>query len=348
MNINTAYEKKQIYEAPKTGKDISAKNEEKLSEKAQALLKKLRSQYGDYDIMVGGGDDINSLSKSGTKEFAIIISEDELEKMANDEEYAKSQMDGAMGAIDMAKKIAEENGFASSRGKGGLNTSMITNITVSIEDGIMKYFAEIEKTNAKHNGKTSSEKVTVEADSIEDFTEKIKKIQSENIKKDSDGVVYDKAKDKDPGKKATYSVNKMSAEERAALVQKLKDAFEARKNQLSDIVSKMLSGQAGKVKLSSLFTPENLKNVSEEDIRKAKEDISEDGYFGVKQTSQRMFDFALALAGDDVEKMKEMQAAMEKGYKMAEKAWGDELPEICKDTLAAANKLFDDYYASRG
>ena len=26
---------------------------------------------------------------------------------------------------------------------------------------------------------------------------------------------------------------------------------------------------------------------------------------------------------------------------------GDELPEICKDTLAAANKMFDEYYASK-
>ncbi len=37
-------------------------------------------------------------------------------------------------------------------------------------------------------------------------------------------------------------------------------------------------------------------------------------YYGVKQTSQRLFDFAAALAGDDVDKMKEMQKAMEKGF----------------------------------
>jgi hypothetical protein len=60
-----------------------------------------------------------------------------------------------------------------------------------------------------------------------------------------------------------------------------------------------------------------------------------------------LFDFASALAGDDVDKMKEMQAAMEKGYKMATKAWGRELPGISKDTLDAANKLFDDYYKSK-
>ena len=31
--------------------------------------------------------------------------------------------------------------------------------------------------------------------------------------------------------------------------------------------------------------------------------FSEDGYWGVKQTSSRIFDFAMALAGDDEEKM---------------------------------------------
>ena len=79
----------------------------------------------------------------------------------------------------------------------------------------------------------------------------------------------------------------------------------------------------------------------------AQKDISEDGYWGVKQTSQRLFDFACALAGDDVDKMKEMQAAVEKGFKQATGAWGRELPSICKDTFDATNKLFDDYYASK-
>ena len=78
-----------------------------------------------------------------------------------------------------------------------------------------------------------------------------------------------------------------------------------------------------------------------------KEDISEDGYWGVKQTSQRLFDFASALAGDDVEQMKKMQAAMQKGFKEATGAWGKELPEICQKTLDAANKKFEEYYNSK-
>ena len=42
-----------------------------------------------------------------------------------------------------------------------------------------------------------------------------------------------------------------------------------------------------------------------------------------------------------------MQKAMEKGFKQATKAWGEELPSICKDTIDAANKLFDEYYKSK-
>ena len=45
--------------------------------------------------------------------------------------------------------------------------------------------------------------------------------------------------------------------------------------------------------------------------------------------------------------MKEMQAAMEKGFKQATKTWGRELPEISRNTLNAANKLFEDYFASK-
>ena len=158
-------------------------------------------------------------------------------------------------------------------------------------------------------------------------------------------AVYEKGTGEE--KKATYSINKMSAEDRAALVQQLKQDELARRDQLAEIVRKMFTDQAGTSKLSELFSPENLKNVSQADIDKAKEDISEDGYWGIKQTSQRLFDFASALAGDDPEKMKEMQAAMEKGFKEATGAWGDELPAICKDTLDAANKMFDEYYASK-
>ncbi len=159
------------------------------------------------------------------------------------------------------------------------------------------------------------------------------------------GVVYEKSSSADT--KATYSVNKMSAEEREALVQQLKADQVSRQQNFMSIVQKLMGQQAHVSNLASLFTQENMKNIDPATIAQAKEDVSEDGYYGVKQTSQRLFDFASALAGDDVDKMKEMQAAMQKGFEQATRAWGKDLPQISQDTIAAANQLFEDYYSAK-
>jgi len=81
----------------------------------------------------------------------------------------------------------------------------------------------------------------------------------------------------------------------------------------------------------------------QETIDKAKEAISEDGYYGVKQTSERILSFAKAIAGDDPAKIEDMRAAVEMGFKAAKEAWGKELPDICKDTYEAVMKGFDSW-----
>lgn len=164
------------------------------------------------------------------------------------------------------------------------------------------------------------------------------------------GVVYEK--DSASDKKTAYSVNKMSSADRAALVRKMKADQESRQQQLVSLVQNMLKGQAnayGTATGKNIWRTLASGNFTVDAATKAQaqKDIAEDGYWGVKQTSQRLFDFASALAGDDVKKMKEMQAAMEKGFKMATKTWGGELPGICQETMSAANKLFEDYYASK-
>lgn len=173
--------------------------------------------------------------------------------------------------------------------------------------------------------------------------------------KNESGVIYEKTDSSKDTKKATYSINKMSAEDRAALVQQMKADTQSRQQQLISIVQKMMTGQAA---TSSIATGTNSDDVwkflakgnftvDAATKAQAQQDISEDGYYGVKQTSERLFDFASALAGDDVEKMKKMQAAMQKGFKEATGAWGKDLPDICQKTLDAANKKFEDYYKSK-
>lgn len=169
-----------------------------------------------------------------------------------------------------------------------------------------------------------------------------------SAKENVTGVVYEKAENR---KNGIYTVNKMSAEDRQALVTQLKADQEARKSQLVNLVSQMMGKQANAFAQSDesmwRFLADGKFTVDAETKAQAQADIAEDGYWGVKQTSQRLFDFASALAGDDVDKMKDMQKAMEKGFKMAAGTWGRDLPEICQQTMGAANKLFEDYYASK-
>jgi len=143
---------------------------------------------------------------------------------------------------------------------------------------------------------------------------------------------------------------KMTDSQRASLAQQLKADQESRQNQLISMVESMLMGQSGRyAQANSIWDVLRTGNFTVDAATKAQAqaDIAEDGYYGVKQTSERMFQFALSLAGDDVDKMKEMQEAMQKGFKQAEKTWGGELPEISQKTIEASNKLFEDYFASR-
>jgi len=172
--------------------------------------------------------------------------------------------------------------------------------------------------------------------------------------KEQQAAVYEKTKD-NTSEKGLYSVNKMSAKEREALVERMNADAEARKSNLLSLVKSMMGKQASAFSIANgnnedamwRFLASGNFQVDAATKAQAQKDISEDGYWGVKQTSQRLFDFASALAGDDVDKMKEMQAAMMKGFKQATGAWGKELPSICQQTIDAANQLFDDYYASK-
>lgn len=146
-------------------------------------------------------------------------------------------------------------------------------------------------------------------------------------------------------------ITKMSDSDRAALVKSLKDDLNSQMSRFTNMMTQTFQKQG--ITAASLegdnfwkFMASGNYSVDAKTKAEAQEAISEDGFWGVKQTSQRIFDFAAALAGDDVETMKKMQAAVEKGFEQAGAAWGGDLPSICGDTHTAVNKLFDDYYAS--
>jgi hypothetical protein len=60
----------------------------------------------------------------------------------------------------------------------------------------------------------------------------------------------------------------------------------------------------------------------------AKELVSDEGFFGVEKTSERVSNFVFGISGDNVELLQESRKGLVKGFEEAEKLWGGELPEI--------------------
>lgn len=149
------------------------------------------------------------------------------------------------------------------------------------------------------------------------------------------GVIYEPTLEM-PTK--TYKANE-------ELISKLKLDAQDRINQLQNIVQQLISKQAdasGKATDIWGFLREGKFTVDPETKAQAEKDIAEDGYWGVKQTSERIMDFAMALTGGDPSKVESMRDAFKKGFEQAEKTWGGKLPEISQKTYDAVMKKFDE------
>ena len=76
--------------------------------------------------------------------------------------------------------------------------------------------------------------------------------------------------------------------------------------------------------------------------------VSEDGFFGVAQTSERLSDFVLMGGGDDLERLKAGREGIISGFNEAEKIWGGKLPEISYETLDKALAKIDEKITALG
>lgn len=179
--------------------DVTEKNlqadEKKLSAKAQALLEKLHDKYGDYDFIVADNvDDPQSFSRQSERNYSVILSTEEIERMAEDEEYAEKvmgQVDKAVGVLD---KVAEESL------EEGVEFS---SLAVSVDDeGNMKLFAGLEKMSEEQRDrleklkekraeeKQDSEKTSEQDESDEE--QEIFSVKSANVEADSPEELLEK------------------------------------------------------------------------------------------------------------------------------------------------------------
>ena len=69
--------------------------------------------------------------------------------------------------------------------------------------------------------------------------------------------------------------------------------------------------------------------------------VSEDGIFGIKQTSERIANFVINGANGDEDRLRAGREGMLLGFKQAEDMWGDKLPDISQKTMQAAIEMVD-------
>lgn len=80
----------------------------------------------------------------------------------------------------------------------------------------------------------------------------------------------------------------------------------------------------------------------------AKALVADDGFFGITQTSQRIADFVLNGAGDDVEMLQAGREGILRGFDEAEEMWGGKLPDISYETINKAVEQIDAKLADLG
>jgi hypothetical protein len=84
-------------------------------------------------------------------------------------------------------------------------------------------------------------------------------------------------------------------------------------------------------------------DISELSQAEAQELVSENGYLGVEQTSERIVDFAIAAAGGDPSRLAAVKEGIEQGFQEAAEAFGGWLPDISYQACGATMKKLDSW-----
>ncbi|MDE6015993.1 MAG: hypothetical protein K2H41_09895 [Acetatifactor sp.] len=130
------------FEVRPESKTVAADNGTKLSSKAQKLLKELSKKYGNMDFLVGSSKDMKSLMANSKKEYSVLFSAEELEKMASDDSYRDEMLGKINRLVDFSNRINREFGFVSN-GNSIVN-SMVSKYGLALnEDGKVSLFAEL-------------------------------------------------------------------------------------------------------------------------------------------------------------------------------------------------------------
>ena len=93
-----------------------------------------------------------ALVDGSKKEFSVVLSPEEMERMASDEKYAQDKLHTIRTIVEMSNRINDQLGFNSAFNDGddGNTSTIMSKFSTSInEDGLLTLFADLEKISAK-------------------------------------------------------------------------------------------------------------------------------------------------------------------------------------------------------
>ncbi len=114
---------------------------------------------------------------------------------------------------------------------------------------------------------------------------------------------------------------------------------------LQGLVANLLREQSISTEIVPVDSEYSKINIAELSTEEAQELVTDEGYFGVEQTSERIFKLATAIAGDDPTRVDAIREGVEKGFQEALDAFNGWLPDISYKTYDAVMAKLDNWAA---
>lgn len=172
-------------ERAKNTETKESQNKVSLSSAAKNLLKELKKTYGNMDFIVADYDsdeEAASYLSRGVSEYSLLISPDELEKMAADKDVKEKNLKELDSAISKLNDM---------KGQLGDKANEVTRLGVAIgDDGKISYFAELEKAGEKQRERIDKQRADKKEAAAEAKKAEAKKAEEAAYGKNSTGTKH--------------------------------------------------------------------------------------------------------------------------------------------------------------
>lgn len=169
-------------QATKAEKTKALSAEEGLSDKAKTYLKNLRRSRNFVDFRIAEkGKENDALAGKSNKEFTVVLSNEEIEKMATDKKFEREQLN----TLDQTVKsmLMAQTGIGNDNGANKTNVEDIKSIAAKTqEDGTTMLIASLEKSTSSARKIAEEQDKKREAKKLEEKQEAKRTAEKEALK----------------------------------------------------------------------------------------------------------------------------------------------------------------------